>query len=488
MISAIKYSIKHSLKFRVILFSIIAFPFAIISQGAESQQSDQADLVPVERWFEIEIILYKSNNVNLQEGESWDTDTKLKLPEKLVDFLQPYGFPEVESSEIELNNLQNGESDSIESPTEESSLAHDETKQNVASVNGVLETPRDTINELVPLIAGSQEDENLNAENIEIAPIFEAEKPFIPLDASLLRLAKEAKSIDSNANYQLLGHFAWRQAVSDKGSAQSVRIAAGTDFKDTFEYSGEKIILSPSPVDDSDEEILLSELIEDSVVNNKLLLDDAIIQEKLIDENNKDLILTPNETKHKESLNESFNQSPDELSNSTEEAQPVALPWVPEVDGSLIVFIHRNYLHINTNIFYRVPGKEEIDLYSLGSSFASLESDLDNQPVSFAEPIINTLADNSLTDTSLTDSGSFEDSSKYDDNRLVWHYQDDFLLDEPEKNYTERLFNYPLKQNRRLRSTELHYFDHPLIGMLVMITPYEINPEEPSSELDTLQP
>jgi len=59
-------------------------------------------------------------------------------------------------------------------------------------------------------------------------------------------------------------------------------------------------------------------------------------------------------------------------------------------------------------------------------------------------------------------------------------------LDEIEQPQT--LFR--MHQTRRLRSGELHYFDHPMFGMLVQITPYElpepeIEPEE-SSELDAV--
>lgn len=44
-----------------------------------------------------------------------------------------------------------------------------------------------------------------------------------------------------------------------------------------------------------------------------------------------------------------------------------------------------------------------------------------------------------------------------------------------------------LQQERRMRSNELHYIDHPLMGLLIRITPYEFpEPEpEPEPELET---
>ena len=37
--------------------------------------------------------------------------------------------------------------------------------------------------------------------------------------------------------------------------------------------------------------------------------------------------------------------------------------------------------------------------------------------------------------------------------------------------------SYPINIHRRMRSKELHYIDHPLIGMLIQINPVEISPE-----------
>jgi len=42
-----------------------------------------------------------------------------------------------------------------------------------------------------------------------------------------------------------------------------------------------------------------------------------------------------------------------------------------------------------------------------------------------------------------------------------------------------------LQEHRRMRSRELHYLDHPLFGVLVLITPYELpEPEEVEVPID----
>lgn len=37
----------------------------------------------------------------------------------------------------------------------------------------------------------------------------------------------------------------------------------------------------------------------------------------------------------------------------------------------------------------------------------------------------------------------------------------------------EAMLSFPFSQSRRMRSGELHYLDHPLLGILVLVTPYE---------------
>lgn len=54
------------------------------------------------------------------------------------------------------------------------------------------------------------------------------------------------------------------------------------------------------------------------------------------------------------------------------------------------------------------------------------------------------------------------------------------ILDEP---YVSRRI-ITMKQKRRMRSKEIHYVDHPVIGMIVYIVPYELPEiEEPAEEL-----
>lgn len=46
---------------------------------------------------------------------------------------------------------------------------------------------------------------------------------------------------------------------------------------------------------------------------------------------------------------------------------------------------------------------------------------------------------------------------------------------------------FRMHESRRMRSGELHYFDHPLFGMLVLITPYQL-PDQPSENIEAVPP
>lgn len=50
-------------------------------------------------------------------------------------------------------------------------------------------------------------------------------------------------------------------------------------------------------------------------------------------------------------------------------------------------------------------------------------------------------------------------------------------LDNAEQNES-LLFSVPIVNERRMRSREIHYIDHPLVGIIVLATPYKIEPPE----------
>jgi hypothetical protein len=41
---------------------------------------------------------------------------------------------------------------------------------------------------------------------------------------------------------------------------------------------------------------------------------------------------------------------------------------------------------------------------------------------------------------------------------------------------------YRLQAHRRMRSGELHYIDHPAMGILILVTPFQPNPPDSDSQ------
>lgn len=417
----------------LLLYGFIAF----LPTFVFAEQTDDAE-IEQPRWFEVEIILYKASSEEGLQNESWDIDTGMKLPEELIDFLQPFGLPEQLNPALLSNDS-----------TEFSELANQQEIEN----NEQLNEQQSKLEK--DLKASTNQDEQSTDSFLELKDPqseelknVEQEKPYIILDEDLLQLKTEALNISRHVNYDLLAHFSWRQPVLGKRETTNLRIAGGFDYQQSFEFSGEKK-LELEAIDDAQPlDEFGGNFDENDLTNNKL--------------SNNDLA--------KNSAPEESQIAPiGTLQKLDPDGEPVlvALPWVPEIDGSVRIYIHRNYLHLDTDLYYRRPGKEQVDIFDFLSPLPPLDSIGDVQ-----------------TETDLL--GLPQQSINTND--FSWQYDDDFLSEDSEQAYTERLFNYPLKQNRRLRSNQLHYFDHPLIGMLVMIRPYEINPDEEQIQDEELVP
>jgi len=474
----ISHSSISPLRLIAALISLSLF-ITVKSHAAESTIDSE---VEKPRWFEVEIILYKSSSDSGLENESWATDTELELPEQIIDFLQPFG-PAIAEQEI----LDDAENKSIDSQIIEQKdlITKTETDKSAAVDQGLNSQTDSSID------SGSMP--NSETEETDKNQLVEQEIPFVKLDQSLLQLTEESKSISKNSRYTLLAHFSWRQPVVSKNDSTAIRIAGGNDFQQTFEYSGEKKLEGLEET----EQTLDSEQIDldDSSLTSDsgLALDSNPSEFNLStkrnskDASNNQAVMTNdsnNEGKSVNSAEATDNETPVEL---------VALPWVPEIDGSILVYIQRNYLHIDSNLFYRHPGQQEVDIFQLAP-----QADLSLDAFGGSEPTrtINPVVSNESAIEEKTDSNNFSstdykkpnfnnadakkdvNTQQFSENDFNWQYDGSFLENSGDKVFTEKLFNYPLKQTRRLRSTELHYFDHPLIGMLVIIRPYQLESEQ----------
>lgn len=138
-------------------------------------------------------------------------------------------------------------------------------------------------------------------------------------------------------------------------------------------------------------------------------------------------------------------------SGGEEEAGPAAEETIPRLEGTLRLILSR-YLHIEADLLYREP-----------------------------------LEPSSAESRNGADMGLPTSATAGNTPAAVVQEQDLFLLAEqamqlqPQPQYRV----YRMQQSRRMRSNELHYLDHPVFGMAVKVTPYELPEQPPAAETAT---
>lgn len=286
-----------------------------------------------------------------------------------------------------------------------------------------------------PQQASTQDNQNLGLPILDINSLEEearqlqqlnkksVEKPFLLLGDEFKQLSNEAESLERHPEYKVLQHIAWRQPVKNFKKSPYIRITGGIDFGESYGYTGNK---------HEDKKIILGE---------------------------------------------SRKQNSDET-------------LVPELDGDIKIYL-KKYLHLRTNLFLRQPGKEEVkadnlSLYNSEGLSSIWKSDTQKNQLSqgsvLQDPQLKEKlneSDNKGFNNKESDNIDTENPTntvpQQDESQLQfsWEINDNFLDMAPEKIYIEKLFNYSLKQSRKIRSNQLHYLDHPLLGLLIMIRPYE---------------
>lgn len=134
------------------------------------------------------------------------------------------------------------------------------------------------------------------------------------------------------------------------------------------------------------------------------------------------------------------------------------VPPIWEIDGSMKVFlkyINRvPYLHIDSELFYRqrVPSEYFTNSTFGDAAISNADNSSQDAPVPVSEAVL------AATEASAEDSASTQ-AVEY------------------------KLASIPLAEQRRVISTQLHYFDHPLFGFIVQIRRYHRPADEETSDL-----
>ncbi len=265
------------------------------------------------------------------------------------------------------------------------------------------------------------------------------------LPASAQELTSLSRQIRQNRELTRLLHVVWRQPVMfGKDNAFNVRLFAGKNYADSYDIMGNPIQTAFEPgstlADESGEN-------DDSVENheNKIQLneDASPTSDSLVSSGTQNDIFSNLEKRLAQPTPVEFDHFTDDDAHtqSNDELLKVDAAFRPpiwQLDGNVKVFlkyINRvPYLHIDSNLFYRqpIPLSDLIDSDKSGSA----NNTFANQP------------------------------------------EDGRLNSETLPEY--KLASVPFSEQRRVISKQLHYFDHPLFGMIIELRRYQ----PPTAEKD----
>lgn len=295
----------------------------------------------------------------------------------------------------------------------------------------------------------SPEVENIHIESVpNIVDSFnrdDVRSPYL-LSASQLRLKKLARDIDRKRGLKTMLHMAWRQPVKF-GSQQSpgFRLIAGKNYSKEFAYNGYP--LPPESFAANELESMSTHTQENAQEQSPSSM--ALISEEWI----------PEEDRMLKDIKQALAELDKVELRGADSLQPesilIDIPDMPqnkenkdvwELDGVFRVYLQNidrtPYLHIDSRLNFRQPML--LQGYQLPESILQA---FQQQPELTGEA-------NDIQP------GTIESNSN----------NDSLMLNQPQY----FLKPYHFQQLRRVISRQIHYFDHPMFGMVVQIRRYKI--------------
>ncbi len=437
-----------------LIISLIYLNTAVFAQS--SKVDDNKDKAK-ERWFQIELIIFARTDTSGLTAENWPDEVRKPDIASAYDFLTPPPPFEISSEE----NSQN-DPHKIGSPSDQ----YKSTKNTQSSTKQDLKQKKSHNGEVA--ISPNINDVTSDAE-VNHVPFFDmvsSELPYITLTDATFTLSPHAKVIKRTAKYRLLNYISWRQPVLSKSKSVPVRIFGGSDFAKRFNDDGYPLIKLPPVQAQNPQQTAETGLKQENTAQSESL---AVVvnpansvpdrpQKPLLSEEETDQPPSP----PAESTTRAANENAGFINNGLPEfAKPVKHLW--ELDGTFSVYVKR-YLHVEFNLVFNHEGLKEVD---------------ENQFSSFS----NFTFPEKISDLGTANETPLNDDSNILPAHLNWNeVNDDNLLNftqtgteqkDSAKVKMEFLKPYLLHQKRRVRSKVIHYFDHPLIGVVMLITPYD---------------
>ncbi len=410
------------------------------------------------RWFEIEVIVFEQSNESRLDSEKWQQQLSLPDVSNSKDFLTP------EPSSVNLQQfcLQGKMRPVLGMVPVNEIKEPDEIIEN--------RIPSDQLPETTHAVLQPLQESNTITEIIE--------KPFIILDKELNQLNKLRNQLARSRGYRPLLHISWRQPVENKKNSQPIRLFSGKNYSDTFNPDGDARVEIASIGSFLTEE---NKPIDPFSINNQTNYNkqnspiDAEPSKVSPFSNNSSsllpfgnsVLLTTEDyrrsTREQISLCQTLYQ--EQLTNSHQDV------W--QLDGNIRIYVQR-YLHLETDLILRIPGEEALQLGAIETSLAAdrLLDSLQTENLASGNSQPATTSDDHLTANTLP--------AEATNTTFGWKLADDFLSDDQSQSIViqQVLNKYPMLQNRRIRSNEIHYIDHPLFGLLIQIRPYNKETED----------
>lgn len=251
----------------------------------------------------------------------------------------------------------------------------------------------------------------------------------IPVDGYRLvegeTLVTAYQKIRTRRNVKILHYSSWLQPFPPNSPTQHFRLIGGKDYGDEFSLVG-------LPISSAEPQTVIGETTEQApLITAKTDDKDAYANSEMNSDQEKEL-------------------EPSPLTTVLEQPEIQSISHLWELDGWLTLY-RKRYLHVELNLQLREPAEREVDIIH------------DMMPDT----------EDPLADTT---------------RGLNWQFQwDELTTSEDQPKTTEKvtfLRGYTIQQQRRLRSKELHYFDHPLAGVLILITPVTVETQTTESEED----
>lgn len=257
------------------------------------------------------------------------------------------------------------------------------------------------------------------------------------LGKNQLQFTDAVRQLSREAGVKPLLHMSWQQAMQPRHASVPVRLFAGEDFSDRFVAAGTRVQPSqPYP------EALESTPLGEASATAASTADSAAVNAEQPQGSNLAALL-------------GGEQAPVALRR--ERPDPV---W--QLDGLLNIYLS-HYLYIETDLMLRSPGSRKVEVLEETAA----------------------LQDSAAGDLASGDIGALPGSTSAlpaTNERTIEAMNTEVVMEEQ-----PFLYSIPLTQNRRVRSGQIHYFDHPKLGLVIQIRKMAqpagaVDAEEPATE------